>query len=310
MLHSGKNITVGLELSGQILRAVCIEHRQDRPRLLALEQHHLPRGADGALSSRGSIGRIIKSGNKARRIVVNIPGSAVHLRKIQVEISETDHLDDWVQWEAQQYLPGSPDDYLIEYQKLNSHQTDLLDILLVAARAEDVRRRVRFFHAARLQPAIMDADPLALQNAFETNYPGLHDLPVLLVNIEEDAATMVATRSGIPEGIISVETPREGGPPTDDIGRIIDQLKGRIQSDKESRPSGVRMLLSGGSSRLGEMANLFSVREEFDVEFAEPFRELAVLPDLRSRLEHQENLEQPFRASEFMLATGLALREP
>jgi|GEM_PF-1803359 len=304
MLHSGKNITVGLELSGQVLRTVCIEHSQDRPRLLALEQQHLPIKPPEDLNIRGVAGKMVKHGNKTRRIVVNIPGTSVHLRKIQVEASEANHLDDWVKWEAQQYLPGSPESYLVEYQRLNSHRTDLLEILLVAARAEDVRRRARFFHAARLRPAIMDADPLALQNAFETNYPGWHDLPVLLVNVEETAITMVGTRSGLPEGALSLETPSQQVPQTDDVDRIIEQLKSRIRSEEGTQPSAFRMLLSGGSPHLGEMANLFSAREEMEVEFADPFRELAVLPDLRSQLEDR------YRASEFMLSTGLALREP
>jgi Tfp pilus assembly PilM family ATPase len=304
MLRFGKNITVGLELSGQVLRAACIEHSQDRPKLLALEQQHLPAGTPEALASLGAIGKMIKYGNKARRIVVNIPGCAVHLRKIQVETSETDHLADWVQWEAQQYLPGSPEEYLVEYQKLDAHQTGLLDVLLVAARAEDVRHRARFFHAARLHPAIMDADPLALQNAFETNYPGLHNLPVLLANVEEDIISVVATRAGIPEGVISMETPSEQAQRSDELRRIIDQLKDRIQNVEDSGPSGIKMLLSGGSPQLRELANLFSAQEEIEVEFADPFRELAILPDLRNQLEHR------FHASEFMLATGLALRQP
>lgn len=304
MLRSGKKITVGLELSGQVIRAVCIDHSQDRPRLLALDQRDLPETVPDALAIPGTVGKLIRYGNKTRRIVVNIPGTSVHLRKIQIEASEVDHLDDWVRWEAQQYLPGPPEDYLIEYQKLNSRPTDLQDILVVAARAEDVRQRARLFHAARLQPAIMDADPLALQNAFETNYPGWHDLPVLLVNVEETVITAVVTRSGLPEGALSMEIPSAQSLRTDEIDRIIDHFTARVRKEESSRPLAFKMLLSGGSSHLGEMANLLSAREGLEVEFADPFRELAVLPDLRSRLEER------YRAPEFMLSTGLALREP
>jgi type IV pilus assembly protein PilM len=304
MRRSGKNITVGLELSGQVLRSVCIEHSQDRPRLLALDRRILAENTPGALVVPGTAGKLIKHGNRARRVVVNIPGTSIHLRRIQVEASESDHLDDWVRWEAQQYLPGSPEEYLVEYQRLNSLQKDLQDVLLVAARAEDVHHRARFFHAARLQPAIMDADPLALENAFETNYPGWHDLPVLLVNVEDTSFTAVATRSGLPEGALSIELPSRQSPPMDDIHRIIDQLKSRIRNEQESQLSAVKILLSGGSGHLREMANLFSAREEIEVEFADPFRELAVLPDLRRQLEDR------YRAPEFMLCTGLALREP
>ena len=304
MLRSGRNITVGLEVSDQVLRAVCIEHSQDRPKLLSLERQQLPEKSPNALNIRGAVGKMVRYGHKTRRIVVNIPGTSVHLRKIQVEASEADHLDDWVRWEAQQYLPGSPENYLVEYQKLNSPQKDLQDILVVAARAEDVRRRARFFHDARLQPAIMDADPLALQNAFETNYPGWHDFPVLLVNVEQTTVTAVATRSGMPEAALSLEILSRTDSRLDDVQRIVEQLRKRIQDEKESPSSVVKMLFSGGSPHLAEMANLFSAREELEVEFADPFRELAVLPDLRSKL------EQHYHASEFMLSTGLALREP
>jgi Tfp pilus assembly PilM family ATPase len=304
MLRFGKNVTIGLELNGQMGRVVCLEHSQERPRLLALDRQDVADRPPDALFSGSMIGRLIKHGNKTGRVVVNIPGSAVHLKRIQVEASEKDRLDEWVQWEAQQYLPGSPEQYCIEYQKLSSHRTDLLHVLLVAARVEDVHRRARIFHAARVHPAIMDADPLALQNSFEQNYPGFHHLPVLLTNVEEAMITLVATRSGIPEGIISVEIPPEKDWRADDVPEVVDQLKGKIQQTEDSPSTRVKMLLSGGGSRLGEVAHLFSAQEDMDIEFADPFRELAVLPDLRGRLERQ------YRPSEFMLVTGLALRQP
>jgi Tfp pilus assembly PilM family ATPase len=298
----GKDITVGLEMSGQILRAVCVEHRQDRPRLLALERQQLSGSSRDVSGAGGDIGRVLKYGRKTRRVVVNIPGSIVQLKKIQVEASEIDDLHDWVRWEAQQFLSGPLEEYFIDFQQLGSRESGLLDILLVVARAEDVLDRARLLRSAQVKPSIMDADPLALQNAFEANYPGTHDLPVILVNVEEALTTLVATRDGIPEGTVSLPTTGEIQSFDHEVYTTLTRLAGRICHQQESEQHLCGVLLSGSEPHLQEMANFLSSREELKVELADPFRELAIVPELRNRL------ERDYRAPEFMLATGLALR--
>lgn len=298
-----KNTTVGLEMSGQVLRAVRIQHRQGRPRLLALEKQDLPTSSPDALTTDGPLWKMVKSGRSAGRVVVNVPGSAAIIRKIQVEVSEMGHLQDWAMWEARQYLPAPLEEYFIDFQKLRFHEeSGFWDVLLVIARREVIWERTRLLKTINLKPAIMDADPLALQNAFEVNYPSAMEFPIALVNLERDLTTVVATRGGVPEGVSTMVTVSQGERLGQKIRSCLADLLRRMAKDNEAKERFGKVLLSGGASHLQDVANFLSTDGHLGIELADPFRELAILPVLR------EKLDQSYRASEFMLATGLALR--
>jgi type IV pilus assembly protein PilM len=246
---------------------------------------------------------VIKYGRKAGRLVVNIPGSIVHIKKIQVETSELEYTRDWVRWEAQQYLPDSPDKYLIDHQKLKPVNEDLWDVLLVMARTESVRNRMQLYRSAGLEPAVVDVDPLALQNAFEVNYPGILDLPVILINVEEDFGTLVTTYGGVPNRVHTLPTGDRIDPFFEQLQKELDHLRSRSGRDDEGPSQAGKALLSGGGSQIDRIVHFLSSQSGIEVEFAEPFREIAVLPSLR------EKLDRSYRTSEFLLATGLALRK-
>jgi Tfp pilus assembly PilM family ATPase len=238
--------------------------------------------------------------------VVNVPGSATLVRKIQVETTEMNYLHDWVMWEAQQYLPAPLEEYVVDYQKLRLHEeSGLWEILVVLARREAIRERTRLFKAVNLKPAIMDVDPMALQNSFEVNYPSVVDFPVAVVNLEGDLTTILATRGGVPEGVSTMVTPAESEELCRKINTTLADLLDRMIPEggdrKETRFG--KVLFSGGGPHLPDVVNFLSSAGQLEVELADPFRELAILPALR------EKLDQSYRASEFMLATGLALRK-
>jgi Tfp pilus assembly PilM family ATPase len=298
-----KDVTVGLELSGQVLRAVRIEHGQDRPRLLALERENLPDDSSIGLDITGSIWKVIKPGRGDCPVVVNIPGSSVQIKKVQVEAAELEYLNDWVRWEAQQYLSGPPEDYLVDFQKLESGEEGLWEILLVMARADVVRERTDLFRTAGFQPAIMDVDALALQNAFEVNYPNILDLPVVLLNVERDYFTMIATRGGIPGDVATFRADRQDPSLCERLLTAISHLQNHWRPEGEAQVQVGKVLLSGDGSGLQEVKDFLSTQCGVEVEVADPFREMAILPILRERL------AQVYRPEEFMLATGLALRK-
>ena len=300
----GKDITVGLEISGRVWRGVQIEHDQVRPRLLALETEELPSKFPDALNTDGPIWKMARSCRKSGRLVVNVPGSVAMIRKVKVEASEMGHLRDWVEWEAQQYLSGPLEEYFLDYQRLRSHdESGLWEVMLVIARREAIRERTRLFEKVHLRPAIMDVDPLALQNAFEVNYPGAIDHPVALVNLEGDLVTLVATRQGVPESATSLSLDPDTAKLSQQIQAGLADLLKQIAPANEENAQFVKVLLSGGGPHLQDVANFLASQDELDVELADPFRELAILPTLR------EKLDQTYHVPEFMLATGLALRK-
>lgn len=304
MPHFGKNITVGLELSDSVLRAVQVQHRQGRPRLLAIGAQELTNSSMDTLTAQSPVWQVIKSARRAGRLVVNVPGSAVVVRKIQVEDSELNHLRDWVMWEIQQYLSGPTEEYFIDFQRLRLHEeSGLWQILVVLARRETIRERAHLFRSIDLRPAIMDTDPLALQNAFELNYPSAVDFPVALINLERDFTTMVATRGRVPEGVSTISTPVESEEFCQEVHTSLGNLLQLVSEDEKGEGQFSKILISGGGPHLEAVVDFLSSKGGSEVELADPFRELTILPAL------MEELDQFYRASEFMLATGLALRK-
>lgn len=297
---------MGLEMSSGVLRVVQVQHRQGRPRLLALEAQDLPPEFEDIPTRQGPVWNVIKSGRRGDRIVVNVPGSAALIRKIQVEGSEMNYLHDWVMWEAQQYLPAPLEEYVVDYQKLRVHEeSGLWEVLVVLARREAIQERTRLFKLVNLKPTIMDVDPMALQNSFEVNYPSSVDFPVALVNLEGDLTTIMATREGVPEGVTTLATPSESEEICRKINTTLAHLLDRMSlgEGQEAERRFGKVLFSGGNPHLSDVVNSLSSEHELEVELADPFRELAILPAIR------EKLDQSYRASEFMLATGLALRK-
>jgi Tfp pilus assembly PilM family ATPase len=300
----GKNISVGLEMGNQLLRAVQIQHRQGRPRLLAVETQQYTASSAGALSTEGPVWQVVKLGRKADRLVVNVPGSVALVRIVKVEASEMSNLRDWVMWEAQQYLAAPLEEYFIDFQKLRSYEkSGLWEVLVVAARHEAVRERARLFKAVDLKPAIMDTDPLALHNAFEVNYPSQADSPVALVNLERDVTIVLAIRGGGLQDVFTMETPAESEKLCQRIRTCLDNILRHVTPDQGEGEGLVKILLSGGGPHMQEVVVALSSDGQMQVELADPFRELTIMPTLR------EKLDQSCRASEFMLATGLALRK-
>ncbi len=300
----GKNIIIGLEIGDRVLRAVQIQHRQSRPRLLDLERQPISDGIPSDITTQGPIWSLLKSGSRAGRIVVNVPGSVALIRKIQVEASEMGYLSDWVRWEAQQYLSAPLEEYFLDFQRLKVHEeSGLWQVLVVLAHRDAIQERAQLLESFHLRPGILDVDPLALHNAFELNYPSAVDFPVALVNVEQDVTTMVATHRGIPEGVITMATPAESAQLLQEIRARLDDLRQRISQNKGDQGRFSKVLFSGGSSHLDNVVDALSSDGELDVEVADPFRELTIVPTLR------EKLDRTFRATEFMLATGLALRK-
>lgn len=300
----GKNISVGLEMGSHVIRAVQIQHRQGRPRLLAAETQQYTASSTGALSTEGPAWQVVKLGHKAGRLVVNVAGSMALVRIVKVEASEMSNLRDWVRWEAQQYLAAPLEEYFIDFQKLRSHEeSGLWEVLVVAARREVVRERARLFKAIDLKPAIMDADPLALHNAFEVNYPTHADSLVTLVNLERDVTTVLAIKGGGLQDVSTMETPEESEKLCQRIRACLDDVLQHVTPDQREGERLVKVLLSGGGPHMQEVLVALSSNSQMEVELADPFRELTIMPTLR------EKLDRSYRAPEFMLATGLALRK-
>jgi type IV pilus assembly protein PilM len=116
-----------------------------------------------------AIRRAVKrSGAKSRLAAIAISGDAAITKVIQMpkNLGENE-LEGQVEMQADQYIPFPMEEVSYDYQVVGPSEKDpdMLDVLLVATRTENVEQRQAAIHAAGVTAKIVDVEAFALENA-------------------------------------------------------------------------------------------------------------------------------------------------
>ena len=116
-----------------------------------------------------AIKRAVKrSGARAKDAAVAISGDAAITKVIQMPrtLGENE-LEGQVEMQADQYIPFPMEEVSFDYEVIgpSDKDPDMLDVLLVATRSENVEQRVAACAAAGLTAKIVDVEAFALENA-------------------------------------------------------------------------------------------------------------------------------------------------
>ncbi|UCG66476.1 MAG: type IV pilus assembly protein PilM [Deltaproteobacteria bacterium] len=141
---------------------------------------------------------------KNRNVALSISGYSVIVKKITIPRKEEKDLEESIQSEAEQYIPFDINDVNLDFQVLYSGEEEpeeegkesYMDVLLVAAKKDIVEEYISLLHLTELNPAILDIDAFALQNAFEISdqeQSGCH----ALVHIGAQHLTINVIKDGV-----------------------------------------------------------------------------------------------------------------
>ncbi len=116
-----------------------------------------------------AIRRAVKrSGAKTREAAVAISGDAAITKVIQMPkaMSEAD-LEGQVELQADQYIPFPMEEVSYDFQRVGPSEKDpeMIEVLLVATRTENVEQRQAAVQAAGLTAKLVDVEAFALENA-------------------------------------------------------------------------------------------------------------------------------------------------
>ncbi|HSD74616.1 MAG TPA: pilus assembly protein PilM [Steroidobacteraceae bacterium] len=116
-----------------------------------------------------AIRRAVKrSGAKSREAAVAISGDAAITKVIQMpkNLNEAD-LEGQVELQADQYIPFPMEEVSYDFQRIGPSEKDpeMIDVLLVATRTENVEQRQAAVQAAGLTAKLVDVEAFALENA-------------------------------------------------------------------------------------------------------------------------------------------------
>ena len=279
---------------------------------------------------------------KQKEVALSISGQAVIIRKISVPMMTAAELDEQIQWEAEQHIPFDIKDVHVDYEVLRRRpEAGQMDLLLVAAKRDEINDYTQIAKSAKLKPIVVDIDAFTVQNLFELNRGIPPDQTFAVINVGASLASINIISRGtsaftrdianggnyITEQIqrqlnVSFEQDEEfkcasvsagaGAVPaqvTQVIESVCDSIAGEIQRSLDFflATSGEaemhRIYVTGGSSNLPSLPNAIGRRSRVPVEVFNPMEKIAV----EAKEVNTELLQS--RAAQFSVALGLALRK-
>jgi type IV pilus assembly protein PilM len=277
---------------------------------------------------------------KQREVALSISGQAVIIRKISVPMMTAAELDEQIQWEAEQHIPFDIKDVHVDYEVLRRRpEAGQMDLLLVAAKRDEINDYTQIARSAKLKPLVVDIDAFTVQNLFELNRGIPPDQTFAIINVGASLASINIVSRGasaftrdianggnyLTEQIqrqlnVSFEQAEEfkcasvsaGAVPTQVsqvIETVCDSIAGEIQRSLDffmatsGEPEMHRIYLTGGSSNLPSLPLAIGRRSRVAVEVLQPMERIAI----EAREVNQDLLRA--RAPQFSVALGLAMRK-
>lgn len=278
---------------------------------------------------------------KQRDVALSISGQAVIIRKITVPMMTSAELDEQIQWEAEQHIPFDIKDVHVDYEVLRRRpDAGQMDLLLVAAKRDEINDYASIARTARLRPIVVDIEAFTVQNVFEMNRGIPQDMTFAIINVGASLASINIISKGtsaftrdIANGgnYISEQIQRQLGVPFEQaeeykinsasgfpglppqvygiIESVCDSIAGEIQrsldfflaTSGEAELS--RIYLTGGSSNLPALAAAIGRRSRVGVEVIQPMEKITV----EAKEVNQQLLQS--RAPQLCVALGLAMRK-
>ena len=103
-----------------------------------------------------------------KRVRVSLKGQGVILRFIAFPKMTRAEFESAIQYEAEKYLPFAMSEVVLDFHIIEDEKTTgkMMDVILVAARKQEVMKIVKTIQDAELEPESIDVDALAFTNTF------------------------------------------------------------------------------------------------------------------------------------------------
>ena len=292
---------------------------------------------DAPLVAAG-IGNIFEQNRtKTKNVATSVSGHSVIVKRVALPQMTEEELYDRIQTEATQHIPFDIADVNLDYQLLESFDTQM-DVLLVAVKKDKILNHTNVLAQAGKTPTVVDIDAFALQNCFEVNYDPDPGQTVALLNVGASVMNINIVRGGVP--LFTRDVSVGGNQYTDALQKELDlsfedaerlkkgeSIAGVAEEQRASILRSVsdilileiqktfdffratasgeniqRIFVAGGTARVPGLMDL--LREEFTMPVEElyPFRKIVINPG-----RHNEDQIREL-APRLAIAVGLALR--
>src|SRR5579862_4907805 len=321
MFGKGKQkAVVGLDIGSSSIKAVELKQSKQGWELVSFGLEALAQDTvvDGAIMDAPQVAAAIggifdKNEVKLRSVATSVSGHSVIVKRVTLPAMTEEELYDRIQSEASQHIPFDITDVNLDYQLLESMDSQM-DVLLVAVKKDKILNHTNVLAQAGKTPTVVDIDAFALQNCYEVNYDPDPTQTVALLNIGASVMNINIVRGGAP--LFTRDVSVGGNQYTDALQKELDLSyedaerlkKGEAVAGVNEEHRGTilrsvsdilileiqktfdffratasgenirRILVAGGTARVPGLLDL--LREEFamPVEELYPFRKIGVTP--------------------------------
>jgi type IV pilus assembly protein PilM len=119
-------------------------------------------------------------GMKPAPLYMTVSGQAVFPRYVKLPPVTADKVGQMIQYEAEQNVPFPIEEVVWDHQLIGDTSAGELNVMLVAAKTENITFFTNCVEAAGLEPEIVDVAPMAIYNAVRFNYPDLTECVMVL----------------------------------------------------------------------------------------------------------------------------------
>ena len=260
---------------------------------------------------------ILEEKFNTENVAVSLPVSSAVVQVIQLPYLGEEELNAAAEngslWENSISIPGQISDYSIFWQKVKENQDkNMMSILFVASRYEQIERVCNVIKSANLDPVIVDVRCFALQNVLKTRNVKTASIDAF-VEISGDENYAVFIFDDLPfiydifVGDMDIEALKVGGNKIDDL--LIDRLAAQIRSSvtsflKQSDAPGLESIhITSSLSNFDKIfKSLKATIVEYKVEKLNPFQTVIIPNNVK------EKVDADTTVSSMSVATGLATR--
>ncbi len=229
---------------------------------------------------------IAKSGSKTKYAAVAVSGTTVITKVITVTGGlDEESMEQQVYDEASNHIPYQMDEVSLDYEELGAiENTDSIQVLIAAARTENVEARQAALEFAGLTAKVVDVEVFAIEAAFKL-ISRQHNIPVNNLTAVVDIGANLTTLNVIKDGR-SIYTREQ-------------VFGGKQLSDEIMRRYGLSFNEAGAAKKLGGLP------ESYESEVLEPFKE-GVAQQISRLLQFFYSGSDYSRVDQIVLAGGCA----
>ncbi len=207
MLFGKAKALVGLDIGSSSIKA--IELSQSKSGYEVVNFARFPLGpdavVDGAITDSEAVSEGISTafavgGFKGKGVATSVSGHSVIVKRVVLPVDNAEEVEGTIQFSADEYIPFEITDVNLDYEVIGpaSGEEDGLEVLLVAAKKDQIDNNTSVVAMAGRAAEVVDIDAFALQNAFEINYNPDPDQTIALLNIGASLTNINITKDGTP----------------------------------------------------------------------------------------------------------------